>query len=399
MYFDSAATSFPKPKEVKKAISNFFEQELGSFQRTDTENSDFIYETRRKLSDFFNVESPSSIVFTSNSTESLNIIIQGFLKNGDHVITTATEHNSVIRPLVKVKHEKNIQITWVKCDKYGFVNPDDIISSIKDNTKLVIMNHGSNVTGQVQDVEQVGQRLQKYDGKIKFLVDISQTAGHIKIDNSKIQADFLAFTGHKALLGVPGIGGFYINPKVDLPPFKVGGTGVLSELLEQPKAVPLKYESGTLNSLGVLSLYHSLDYLNSLTTDKIASDLKKKTCYFLDRLSKMENLEIYSLENPLGIISFNIRGIVPSRISHFLSKDLDLQCRTGLLCAPFIHEFIHNNPFGCVRLSMSYETTWEEINVVCEYLKNINEQAESIQNIKFPEIYEMPSIKNMEEYV
>ena len=113
----------------------------------------------------------------------------------------------------------------------------------------------------------------------------------------------------------------------------------------------------------------------------------------------MENLEIYSLENPLGIISFNIRGIVPSRISHFLSKDLDLQCRTGLLCAPFIHEFIHNNPFGCVRLSMSYETTWEEINVVCEYLKNINEQAESIQNIKFPEIYEMPSIKNMEEYV
>lgn len=397
MYFDNAATSYPKPQVVKEAVRDFFNEEKGSFQRTDTENSDFIFKTREKIAKLLNVESHSSIVFTSNSTESLNTIIQGFLKKGDHVITTAIEHNSVIRPLIKLRKEKGLQISWVKCNENGLVKTDDIIKNIRDNTKLIIVNHGSNVTGQVQNIEQIGTMLEKYRGKIKFLVDISQTAGHIKIDNSKIKADFLAFTGHKALLGLPGIGGFYINSEIDLTPLKVGGTGVLSELLEQPKAVPLRYESGTLNTIGILSLYHSIDYLNSITLEKIESQIKQKTKYFIDRLSKLDNFEIYSLENPLGIVSFNVKNIVPSRISHFLLKDLRLMSRSGLLCAPFVHEFLHDNPFGCVRLSMSYETTIEEIDIVCNYLENLNENVNLIQNIKLPEIYEMPSISKVED--
>lgn len=397
MYFDNAATSYPKPQVVKQAVIDFFNEENGSFQRTDTENSDFIFKTREKIARLLNVESPSNIVFTSNSTESLNMIIQGFLKKGNHVITTATEHNSVIRPLIRLRKEKMIKISWIECNRNGLIKPSDIMKNIRDNTTLIIVNHGSNVTGQVQDIEQIGNMLKKYGGKIKFLVDISQTAGHIKIDNSKIGADFLAFTGHKALLGLPGIGGFYINPEIDLTPLKVGGTGVLSELLEQPKAVPLRYESGTMNTIGILSLYHSIDYLNSLTLDKIESQLKQKTKYFIDRLSKLDNFEIYSLENPLGIVSFNVKGIVPSRISHFLLKDLNLKSRSGLHCAPFIHEFLHKNPFGCVRLSMSYDTTNDEIDTVCNYLERLNENVAVIQNIKLPKIYEMPSIRKVED--
>lgn len=397
MYFDNAATSYPKPQVVKQAVIDFLYEEKGSFQRTDTENSDFILETRAKLAKLLNVESPSNIVFTSNSTESLNIIIQGFLQEGDHVITTAIEHNSVIRPLIRLRKEKNIKISWVECNGNGLVSPEDIMKNIRDNTKLIIVNHGSNVTGQVQDVEQIGYMLKKYCGKIKFLMDISQTAGHIKIDNSKINADFLAFTGHKALLGLPGIGGFYINSEIDLTPLKVGGVKSISELLEQPKALPLRYESGTLNTIGILSLYCSIDYINSLTLDKIESSLKQKTKFFIDRLSKLENFEIYSLENPLGIVSFNVKGVVPSRVSHFLLKDLSLKSRSGLHCAPFIHEFLHENPFGCVRLSMSYETTNEEMVTVCNYLENLNKNVELIKNIKLPKIYDMPSISKVED--
>ncbi|MED4130172.1 aminotransferase class V-fold PLP-dependent enzyme [Shouchella miscanthi] len=391
MYFDNASTSFPKPQVVIEGINNYITYEQGNSQRTTSKKStDMIYETRKKLADFFKVKSTNSIIFTSNATESLNVIIYGLLKEGDHVVTTSTEHNSVIRPLLDLKEKGIITISWVECDSYGAIDASSVIKKVKENTKLVIVNHGSNVTGTIQDIEEIGKQL-KNTGAY-FLVDTSQTAGHICIDNDKISADFIVFTGHKGLLGCTGIGGFYINPEVNINPLKVGGTGVLSELLSQPQGLPLKYESGTLNALGIHSLYHSLDYLNSISIDAISEKLLRNTDRIIKKFSDYKEIDVYSKKNKLGIVSFNISKVQPVRISHFLEEGIGLKSRAGLLCAPLIHEHLNSNPFGCVRVSISHFTSEKEIERFLSFIDEIIHNLNNIKNIKVPQVYETPTI-------
>ncbi|MED1562294.1 cysteine desulfurase [Alkalihalobacillus alcalophilus ATCC 27647 = CGMCC 1.3604] len=394
MYFDNASTSFPKPQAVIEGINNYLAYEQGNSQRTTgKKNTDMIYETRKKLANFFGVKSINSMIFTSNATESINVIIYGLLEQGDHVVTTATEHNSVLRPLLDLKEKGIITISWVDCDSYGAINASSVIKKVKENTKLVIVNHGSNVTGAIQDIEKIGSQLKSTDAH--FLIDTSQTAGHIHIDNKNILADFIVFTGHKGLLGCTGIGGFYINPEVQINPLKIGGTGVLSELLSQPQGLPLKYESGTLNSLGIHSLYHSLDYLNSISIDTIGKKLEKNTDWIVKRISGYEDIEVYSRKNKLGIVSFNISKVQPVRVSHFLEEGIKLKSRAGLLCAPLIHEHLNTNPFGCVRVSISHFTTDEEIEKFLRFIDEIIHNLSNIRNIKVPQVYETPTIYNV----
>lgn len=392
IYFDNASTSYPKPDIVKKGVTELINSSTGSSMRTaSTEKTDIIFETRQKIANLLNIKFPTSIIFTSNATDSLNTIIDGFLKEGDHVISTAIEHNSVVRPLIRLRKERKIQTTWVKCDKNGYIDPDEILNSITNKTRLVIVNHASNVTGAVQDVEKIGSALEKYPN-IKFLLDASQSIGHIPIDNQKIKADFIAFTGHKALNGITGVGGFYINPEVEIRSFKVGGTGVLSELLVQPKGIPLQYEAGTMNTIGIGSLSYGIDYLNNIGITQISTDLLQKTKTIINKLSSLEHVIVYSKPNPIGIVSFNIESIIPSRLSTFLAENADINTRAGIICAPFIHEFLNTNPFGCVRVSLSRFNTYNEIDSFIDYITTIISNINDIRNIKTPNIYSSPSI-------
>lgn len=392
IYFDNASTSFPKPEMVRKGVADLIENTTGSSMRTaNTEKTDIIFETRKKLAKLLSVDFPTSIIFSSNATDSLNMIINGFLKEGDHVVSTAIEHNSVVRPLIRLHKEKNVKISWIKSDCYGYVDPDEVINAVDENTKLVIVNHASNVTGTVQDVEKIGQKLKEYPNT-RFLVDASQTIGHIPIDNKKINADFIAFTGHKALMGITGVGGYYINPEIEIRPLKVGGTGVLSELLVQPKGAPLEYEAGTMNTIGIGSLSYGIDYLNKIGISEISKELVQKTRLLIEKLSRLDNISIYSKPNPVGIVSFNIKGIIPSRLSTFLSEDADIKTRSGIICAPFIHEFLKTNPFGCVRVSMSHFNTEDEIDKIVDYISGVINNLDNVKNINIPNIYTSPSI-------
>lgn len=394
MYLDNASTSYPKPDCVKNGILNFFSNGEGSFSRSySTEDIDFIYSTRKKLAHLLNIPFPNNIVFTQNSTEALNLIIDGFLNENDEVITTAIEHNSVIRPLIRKKEEENIRINWIKCDGTGYVDANELISKINPNTKLVIMNHVSNVTGMTQEIEKVGQYIKELENT-SFLVDASQSLGHELFNNANVQADFIAFTGHKALLGTTGIGGCYINPSLDVRPLKVGGTGVLSELLVQPIGTPLHYESGTLNSFGIISLYHSLDYLSDIGIYNIQKFMISKTEQIINKLKAYKEIILYSEKNASGIVSFNINGLVPSRVSHFLLENYGIITRSGMMCAPFIHEFLQDGPFGCVRISLSYETSDEEIKDFMFAISEIIDNIEKAKNINIPTNYDIPSIYN-----
>lgn len=397
MYFDNAATSYPKPNSVLKGISQFLETESGSSNRSsNTETNDIIYETRSKVANLFNVKFPTSIIFTQNSTEALNLIIKGILRKGDHVISTAIEHNSVIRPLIELAKNKIIELEFVDCDQYGFINQQKVLDKISDNTKLVVINHGSNITGSVQNIDQISKKIGELE-KTFLLLDVSQTAGHITINHEELNADFLAFTGHKGLLGIQGIGGAYINPDIPLKPLMVGGTGVLSELLVQPSGTPLHYEAGTQNGPGIASLFYSIDYLNKHKISKISEELFDMTSYFINRLSKFKELTIYSKPNALGIVSFNITGIVPARVSHFLLAEFDIVTRSGLMCAPFIHEFIKSGPFGCVRISLSDNTQKSELNHLIDAIISIVKDSEQSRNVNIPKVYELPSINNWSE--
>ena len=257
------------------------------------------------------------------------------------------------------------------------------------------MNHASYVTGMVQNIEKVGQALKEYPN-VRFLVDAAQTLGHIPFDNEKVKADFISFTGHKGLLGITGVGGYYINPQINMRPLKVGGTGVLSELLVQPAGVPLHYESGTLNQVGIGSLYYGISYLNEVGIKSIATSLLDKTKLLITNLKKLDHITVYSKPNSVGIVSFNVNEVIPSRLSTFLLEDYDIKTRSGLMCAPFIHEFLGTNPYGCIRASLSIKNTKKDILDFVGAISKVTQNYNDIRNIRIPDIYSSPSIYNVD---
>ncbi len=368
IYFNNAATTWPKPKEVIDYVADSLKLPYHEHGRaTSKKIIDYPIITRKKLNEFFNGDNYKHFQFTSNATDSLNLLIHGYVKNFDekiHVITTELEHNSVLRPLNTLNKEKKIDLTIIPFNKKGYIALESIEENIRHNTELVVLNHGSNVIGTVQNIKEIGNYLNEKN--IFFIVDIAQTAGHIPIDLTKIKVDALVFTGHKSMFGFQGIGGFYIKDPTKVKSYKQGGTGIISQYPYHPKEMPLKYEFGTLNYPGIVSLYAGIDFVQKIGLKKIEEKTKVMTEYIVNQLSNFENIKIYNKNPDLPVISLNIEGLGNDDLGFILMNEYSIMTRTGLHCAPLVHKKIDGQK-GCLRISLSYFNTIEQ----CEYFTKI----------------------------
>lgn len=378
IYFDNAATSWPKPPQVLEAIIRFM-NEIGanpgrSGHSLSIEAARIIYETREALATIFNIKDPSRIVFTLNATESINLALKGLLKPNDHVITSSMEHNSVMRPL-RYLERQGLEVTKIPCSQKGFLDPDDLEKKIKPNTKMIILNHASNVTGTLLPIREVGKITRKYN--LIFLVDAAQTAGSYPIDVQNDLIDLLAFTGHKSLYGPQGTGGLVINYRIsekDIIPLKHGGTGSRSEYEEQPDFFPDHLESGTPNSVGISGLLSGVKFVLETGIDKIRKHELDLTERLLDGLSQFRQIKIYGPQNidqRISTISFNVEGFSPSYVALYLEREYGILSRAGLQCSPSAHRTIGTFPDGTVRFSLGYFNNVEQIDKAIEALKSL----------------------------
>lgn len=377
VYLDNGATSYPKAPGVKEAISSFFDNVGSSVNRGSYDTSlaaeRVVYETREMICQMYNYDNTNNVVFTKNITESLNIILKGFLKDGDNVIVSSIEHNAVMRPLVKLE-EKGITFTRIACDELGQINIQEIEDAINAKTKLIVMTHCSNVSGSIIDLEAIGKVAKAND--LYFVIDAAQTSGVIDVDMQKLNADAICFTGHKSLLGPQGIGGFIINermhPLVDT--FIEGGTGSLSESEEQPEYMPDKFESGTPNIIGIYGLNASLKYISEVGKEGILKHEMHLVERFLTGLNKFEKIKIIGrvdTVNRLAVISVNFDGEDNSEIAHVLSSNFGIATRVGLHCAPSAHQTFGTYETGTVRFSFSSFNTDEEIDYTLDAIEQI----------------------------
>lgn len=371
IYLDNAATSFPKPSKVYEEVINCMKNYCANPGRGShnmaIKSALKVMESRNLISEIFNIRNPFNIVFTHNATEALNIAIKGLLKKGDHVISTVLEHNSVLRPLNSMaKH--GVEVTLISSDKAGFINPLDIKDEIKFNTKAIIINHASNVLGSIQDINSIGKIAKKYG--VKFIVDASQSAGSISIDVERDNIDLLAFPGHKGLLGPQGTGALYIRDGIELKSFKEGGTGSISNSIDQPKELPDRFESGTLNTPGIVGLCEGVKFIKKIGIENIYNEEMQLMDQLIRELKKLDFVKIYgstSLKNRLSVLSINIEGIDASIVGEELN-DAEIALRTGYHCAALIHKVIGTEYIGTVRISPGCFNTSKDID---EFIKNI----------------------------
>jgi len=369
IYFDNAATSFIKPKIVKNAVIeaiNFYTANPGRSGHTLSQRvAEKIFDTREKVKDFFGAKH-HSLIFTKNCTEALNLAILGTLKNGDHVIVSCYEHNSILRPLEHKKSE-GVEVSVLWCDLKDFKS--ELEKNIRSNTKLVITTMVSNVTGDVCDVSNVAKICKKYN--LLYLVDGAQASGHMCINLEKLGVDMFAFAGHKGLLATTGVGGLIVRDGVKLNPIMYGGTGTYSEDLSQPIDSVEGFESGTIATIPILSLSAGVDFLNK-NFEKIIKIEQNLSKYLYKMLKKLNFLEIYSSEDSLNVVSFNIKNMDSIMVANVLNEDYNICVRAGLHCAPLIHKKLGTLERGAVRVSLDYNNTKEEIDYLIYALKNIN---------------------------
>jgi cysteine desulfurase family protein len=382
IYLDNAATSYPKPKEVGQAMMYFLEK-VGanpgrSSHRLSIESGRILYQARESLAELFNVDDPLRIIFTLNVTEALNLALKGLLRPGDQVITSSMEHNSVMRPLRELE-KRGVEIKVVPCSSQGVLDPVDLERAIKKNTKLIVLNHGSNVIGSLLPITVVGEMAKRHH--ILFLVDTAQTAGCYPLDIKKDNIDLLAFTGHKALYGPPGTGGLVIGERVDtkrLIPLKVGGTGSHSEFEEQPDFLPDIYESGTPNIVGLNGLKEGVRFVLAEGVDKIHQHEKNLIIRLIEGLKEISEVTLYGgdyRKEQVAVVSFNLKDKWPSEVGLKLDEEYDIMCRVGLHCSPATHKTIGTFPRGTVRFSMSWFNTLEEVDQVIMAIREIAKSA------------------------
>lgn len=379
VYLDNASTTFPKPKVVADSIYNYLVNIGGNANRSNhsnaLESNREIFLARERIARFFNYDKIENVIFTNNITSSLNILIKGTLKEGDHVITSSIEHNSVIRPIISCKENLNVEVDFVESDANGFIDPHDIEKLIKENTKLVVVTHASNVIGTIQPIKEIGNICNK--NGVFFIIDTAQSAGSVPIDFKEINASALAFTGHKSLLGPQGIGGFIIDDDLNrvCTTIMEGGTGSLSHEIHQPTFMPDKFECGTLNIPGIVGLSNAIDFINKVGIDNIKeknSILYKK---LLNGILDIDRFEVYgdtTGSKSTTSLSFNLKGVDTSELSFYL-ETYGISNRSGLHCAPMCHKSIGTFPSGTVRLSVSYFNTEDDIDYALSILKKASE--------------------------
>jgi cysteine desulfurase/selenocysteine lyase len=369
IYLDNAATSFPKPQRVYDYMCDFYKSRGVNPGRSgydaSLEAEEMVLGTRKMLMEFFGGTTCSRLTFSYNASDSLNMIIQGMTEKGDHVVTTNVEHNSVLRPLYHLKHDGAIEVTYVPFDDMGYVNPDDIKKAIKRNTKMVLVNHGSNVIGTIQPIAEIGRICR--EAEVYFAVDASQTAGTQRIDVGKMNIDLLAFTGHKCLLGPTGIGGSYIGDDVPIRGTRYGGTGVRSAHPFHLEEFPYRMECGTLNIVGVAGLRAGLEWLLERGIDGIFAEEMRLYKKLRDGLAAIDGVTLYCAggdEAHLAVLSFNIEGWEAGDVGTMLDVDHNIACRTGLQCAPLVHSQLGTDKIhGTVRLSIGPFNTEEHVDL------------------------------------
>lgn len=365
-YFDNSATSNPKPAEVYEAV-NYAMKEMNcnpgrGGHRLAVKSSVEIYKVREKIAKFFNQKNPLQVAFTNNSTTALNMAIFGSLQEGDTVITTSQEHNSTLRPLFTLKEEKNINIILVDTE-----SPEDkIIEHLKkEKIKMVALNHMSNVTGKSIDIEKIG-KVSRECGTL-LVVDASQSAGMIDVDMEKMCIDILCITGHKSLFGIQGIGAIIPREGIYLHPILVGGTGSYSRVLTQPKEMPEHLEAGTVNTPGIFSLGAGIDFINRVGLKNIHNHEQELKNRFIQGIKKIDSENIVRLYTSYGkndgpVVSLNVEGVASSDLSALLDEEFGIITRSGLHCAPLVHEENQTSETGMVRFSFGYFNTSEEID-------------------------------------
>ncbi len=379
IYMDNAATSFPKPKIVYDFMHEFYQKHgvnpgRSGYDMT-LETEEIIFNTRKMLTEFFNGTDPNRLTFSYNASDSLNNIIQGMVEKGDHVITSNVEHNSVLRPLYHLEQAGTIEVTYIPFNEKGYIDPEDVKTNIKKNTKMVILNHCSNVIGTIQPVKDIGQICR--DQGVAFAVDASQTAGALKIDVQEMNIDLLAFTGHKCLMGPTGIGGSYVTEDVPIKSSRYGGTGVRSAYRYHLEEFPYRLECGTLNIVGVAGLHAGQKWIQ----EKGLKNLHDKEIELWDKLRKalqaIDGVKTYcaeSAENHNAVLSFNIDGWESGDVGTMLDVDYNIACRTGLQCAPLVHEQLGTMDIhGTVRLSLGAFNTEEHVDTAIDAVKEIAE--------------------------
>ncbi len=379
IYFDNAATSWPKPAAVIDAMSSFM-TEVGanpgrSAHRLSIEAGRIVYETREALARLFSVPDPLRIVFGLNVTEALNLALRGILRPGDHVITSSMEHNSVMRPLRALEEAGVIEIHVVPCSSEGFLDPADVESALKPETRMIVLNHGSNVVGTVLPVGEVGEIARRHDTLL--LVDAAQTAGAYPLDMEAMSIDLLAFTGHKGLLGPQGTGGLCIGDRLEaeqIEPIKRGGTGSRSEREEQPAFLPDRCESGTPNTVGLAGLRAGVEFVLQQGVDAIRAHEVGLTRRLLAGLMEIDGVTVYGsrdAELQTATISFNVEGLEPSEVGPKLDEGYGVLSRVGLHCAPAAHRTIGTFPVGTVRFGLSYFNTATEVDAAVSAVRQI----------------------------
>ena len=377
IYLDNASTSFPKAPTVATAMSDYITNRgininRGSYALAyDVE--DIIYTTRQRLNTLFNGHDPSHVIFTQNVTMSLNMVIKGLLKAGDHVLVSSMEHNAVMRPLTQLL-DKGITFDIIPCDKMGSIQLESMDSLIRPNTVAMIINHASNVCGTIQPLESIGPICKAHN--LQFIVDTAQTAGVIPIDVKACHIDALCFTGHKGLLGPQGIGGIILTKEMaqTLVPLIAGGTGSFSHLETMPTHMPDAFEAGTLNLPGIIGLNEGLSYIESQRMENIHNHELALTQAFLEGLQSIDVVNIIGkqdIQDRTAVVSITIDGMDPASIAYELESNYHIMTRVGLHCAPRAHQTLGTYPEGTVRFSFGYANTHEDVESALSALHRI----------------------------
>ena len=377
IYLDNAATTLKKPESVIEAVASAM-RSMGNSSRGTHEvslgTSRTIFDTRIKLAEFFGADDPENVIFTCNSTEALNIAIRGTVSEGDHVITSVLEHNSVLRPLYLLEKEKGVSLSFMNSDSRGNIDPEEIRELLRPETRAVVITHASNLTGNMTDIKRITDIAHEYG--LLTIVDASQTAGSKKIDVKDMGIDILCFTGHKAMMGPQGTGGMIIGNGIDVRPFKVGGTGIKSYLTAQPEEYPARLEAGTMNGHGIAGLNAALDFICSVGIDEIDCKEHELMERFHDGVKDIPGVKIYGdFDAPrTAIVCLNIGDCDSGQISDVLAVDHGIATRPGAHCAPLMHKALGTVSQGAVRFSFSYFNTFDEVDQAVNAVKEIAEE-------------------------
>ena len=377
IYFDNAATTLKKPDCVIEAVTKAM-CSMGNSGRGVHDGAlragRSIYDARAALAGLFGAESPERIAFTSNSTQALNIAINGTLEPGDHVITTALEHNSVLRPLYELE-DRGLELTILPADAMGNLRYEDFEKAIRPNTRAIVTTHGSNLTGNLLDIARIGGIAEGHG--LIYIVDASQTAGVFPIDVQKMGIHILCFTGHKGLLGPQGTGGLYVREGIEVRPLLTGGSGVQTYLRSHPPQMPTRLEAGTLNGHGIAGLGAAVDYIRKTGLDTIRAREQALMWAFYEAVREIPGITVYgdfTTKDRCAIVSLNVRDYDSGQVSDALSEEYGIATRPGAHCAPLMHRALGTVEQGAVRFSFSHYNTDEEINIAVSALRELAQE-------------------------